>query len=179
MSRRSSTNTPWYRGPALLDYLETIDVESETTQKPFRFPVQWVNRPNADFRGYAGTVMSGTIKVGDPIVVRRIRADLPGQGIVGIRRSAPIGTIRRCHHHDADRRSRRCAWRPSGQCRVAPGGFRSIRGTLDLDERRAAHAGTLISGPDRTKDDAAHRNRHQIQDRCQYAASISPPAHLH
>jgi bifunctional enzyme CysN/CysC len=64
-----STKTPWYSGPALLDYLETIDVESETIQKPFRFPVQWVNRPNLDFRGYAGTVMSGTIKVGDPIVV--------------------------------------------------------------------------------------------------------------
>ena len=64
-----SDNTPWYRGPALLDYLETIDVESETVQKPFRFPVQWVNRPNADFRGYAGTVMSGTVKVGDQIVV--------------------------------------------------------------------------------------------------------------
>jgi bifunctional enzyme CysN/CysC len=64
-----SANTPWYRGPALLDYLETINVESEIAQKPFRFPVQWVNRPNLDFRGYAGTVMSGTIKVGDPIVV--------------------------------------------------------------------------------------------------------------
>jgi bifunctional enzyme CysN/CysC len=64
-----SANTPWYRGPALLDYLETVDVESETAQKPFRFPVQWVNRPNLDFRGYAGTVMSGMIKVGDPIVV--------------------------------------------------------------------------------------------------------------
>ena len=64
-----SANTPWYRGPTLLDYLETIDIESETAQKPFRFPVQWVNRPNLDFRGYAGTVMSGAIKVGDPIVV--------------------------------------------------------------------------------------------------------------
>jgi len=64
-----SANTPWYRGPALLDYLETIDVGSETAQKPFRFPVQWVNRPNLDFRGYAGTVMSGMIKVGDSIVV--------------------------------------------------------------------------------------------------------------
>jgi bifunctional enzyme CysN/CysC len=64
-----STNTPWYHGPALLDYLETIDVDNNTEQKTFRFPVQWVNRPNADFRGYAGTVTSGAIKVGDPIVV--------------------------------------------------------------------------------------------------------------
>ena len=65
----ASANTSWYGGPTLLGYLETIDIESETAEKPFRFPVQWVNRPNLDFRGYAGTVMSGAIKVGDPIVV--------------------------------------------------------------------------------------------------------------
>ena len=63
-----SGNTPWYRGPALLHYLETVDVDSENLAKPFRFPVQWVNRPNQDFRGYAGTVASGQISVGDPIV---------------------------------------------------------------------------------------------------------------
>ena len=64
-----SGNTPWFRGPALIEYLETIDVESDAADKPFRFPVQWVNRPNLDFRGYAGTAISGSIKVGDPIVV--------------------------------------------------------------------------------------------------------------
>ena len=64
-----SPNTAWYRGPTLLAQLENIDVESETTAKPFRFPVQWVNRPNLDFRGYAGTVVSGRINAGDPIVV--------------------------------------------------------------------------------------------------------------
>jgi bifunctional enzyme CysN/CysC len=61
--------TPWYRGPVLLDYLESIDVEGEAADAPFRFPVQWVNRPNSDFRGYAGTVASGTIAAGDPVVV--------------------------------------------------------------------------------------------------------------
>ncbi|MBX9829324.1 MAG: sulfate adenylyltransferase subunit CysN [Xanthobacteraceae bacterium] len=64
-----SGNTPWFRGPALIQYLESIDVESDATEKPFRFPVQWVNRPNLDFRGYAGTAISGSIKVGEPIVV--------------------------------------------------------------------------------------------------------------
>ena len=63
-----SDNTPWYRGPSLLQYLESVDVQSEIVTKPFRFPVQWVNRPNPDFRGYAGTVASGRINVGDPIV---------------------------------------------------------------------------------------------------------------
>jgi bifunctional enzyme CysN/CysC len=66
---RSSANTPWYRGPALLDYLETVDVARDGAAQPFRFLVQWVNRPNLDFRGYAGTVASGAIRTGDPIVV--------------------------------------------------------------------------------------------------------------
>ena len=64
----ASANTPWYRGPALLQYLETIDIDGDNLAKPFRFPVQWVNRPNQDFRGYAGTVASGQIKVGEPVV---------------------------------------------------------------------------------------------------------------
>ncbi len=66
---RLSDNTPWYHGPTLLDYIETIDVESDAGNEPFRFPVQWVNRPDLDFRGYAGTVVSGTINAGDPIAV--------------------------------------------------------------------------------------------------------------
>jgi bifunctional enzyme CysN/CysC len=63
-----SGNTPWYRGPTLLQHLETIDIESERLAKPVRFPVQWVNRPNLDFRGYAGTVASGQIKVGQVVI---------------------------------------------------------------------------------------------------------------
>ena len=66
---RPSDKTPWYHGPTLLDYLETIDVESDATKMPFRFPVQWVNRPDLDFRGYAGTIVSGTITAGDPVAV--------------------------------------------------------------------------------------------------------------
>ncbi|MFB6452217.1 sulfate adenylyltransferase subunit CysN [Bradyrhizobium tunisiense] len=66
---RLSGNTDWFHGPCLLDYLENIDIQSETAGLPFRFPVQWVNRPNLDFRGYAGTVVSGSIAVGDEIVI--------------------------------------------------------------------------------------------------------------
>jgi bifunctional enzyme CysN/CysC len=61
--------TAWYAGPCLLDYLEGIDLQSDADNWPFRFPVQWVNRPNADFRGYAGTVASGSIAPGDEVVV--------------------------------------------------------------------------------------------------------------
>jgi bifunctional enzyme CysN/CysC len=66
---RRSDNTPWYHGPTLLEHIEAVDVESDAIEKPFRFPVQWVNRPDLDFRGYAGTVASGTIAAGDPIAV--------------------------------------------------------------------------------------------------------------
>ena len=64
-----SENMPWYKDPALLDYLETVDIQGELPSRPFRFPVQWVNRPNLDFRGYAGTVASGQIATGDEITV--------------------------------------------------------------------------------------------------------------
>jgi bifunctional enzyme CysN/CysC len=64
-----SGKTAWYRGPCLLEYLERIDISSETEGHPFRFPVQWVSRPHQDFRGYAGTVASGSIAVGNDITV--------------------------------------------------------------------------------------------------------------
>ncbi|HEX5210266.1 MAG TPA: sulfate adenylyltransferase subunit CysN [Pseudolabrys sp.] len=64
-----SGRTPWYSGPHLLDYLETVDIEDDRATKPFRLPVQWVNRPNSDFRGFAGTIASGSIRIGDDIVV--------------------------------------------------------------------------------------------------------------
>lgn len=65
-----SPNTPWYQGPTLIDYLETVEVDNSAAQaKPFRLPVQWVNRPNLDFRGFAGLIASGTVKPGDQIRV--------------------------------------------------------------------------------------------------------------
>jgi len=64
-----SERTPWYPGPSLLAHLETIETDPESAEAPMRFPVQWVNRPDAEFRGFAGTVASGRVKVGDPVVV--------------------------------------------------------------------------------------------------------------
>ncbi|WP_042775341.1 sulfate adenylyltransferase subunit CysN [Sinorhizobium fredii] len=67
----ASANTLWYKGPALLEYLETVELDPPDQEKPLRFPVQLVVRPNADFRGYAGQVASGRISVGDPVVVAK------------------------------------------------------------------------------------------------------------
>jgi bifunctional enzyme CysN/CysC len=66
-----SEKMPWYHGPTLLSYLETAEVNDEHRKTaPFRMPVQWVNRPNLNFRGFAGTVASGSIKPGDAIRVQ-------------------------------------------------------------------------------------------------------------
>ncbi|MDI6623134.1 MAG: adenylyl-sulfate kinase [Brevundimonas sp.] len=65
---RRSPNLPWYDGPTLLEWLETTDL-AEATPGPFRMPVQWVNRPDADFRGYAGRIAGGTVRPGDAVRV--------------------------------------------------------------------------------------------------------------
>jgi len=65
-----SLNMPWYEGPALLAHLESIEVDASAVQeRPFRMAVQWVNRPNLDFRGFSGLISSGTVKPGDAITV--------------------------------------------------------------------------------------------------------------
>jgi bifunctional enzyme CysN/CysC len=64
-----SENTPWYVGPTLMGYLETVDVEDAARHRPLRLPVQWVNRPNLDFRGFAGTIASGIVKQGERVRV--------------------------------------------------------------------------------------------------------------
>lgn len=64
-----SARTGWYEGPPLLEYLEAADIAAGHAPRPFRFPVQWVNRPNGDFRGFSGTVASGMIAPGDSVLV--------------------------------------------------------------------------------------------------------------
>jgi sulfate adenylyltransferase large subunit len=65
----SSKRTPWFKGPSLLEYLETIDIPAASASAPFRLPVQRVVRPDASFRGYAGQIVAGSIRPGDPVYV--------------------------------------------------------------------------------------------------------------
>ena len=62
-----SPNTPWYQGAALLPYLETVETQTDDADGSFRMPVQWVNRPNLDFRGFSGTIASGLARPGDEV----------------------------------------------------------------------------------------------------------------
>ena len=64
-----STRTPWYNGPALLEHLEQVQVDAQEGGGSLRLPVQWVNRPHQNFRGYAGTLAAGQVKPGDEVIV--------------------------------------------------------------------------------------------------------------
>jgi bifunctional enzyme CysN/CysC len=66
-----SPRMPWYRGPSLLEYLETVEVDEDRMQRaPFRMPVQWVNRPHSDFRGFTGMIVGGSVQPGDRVVIK-------------------------------------------------------------------------------------------------------------
>ena len=66
---QASQAMPWYAGGTLLEYLETVQVTEGLAEQPFRLPVQWVNRPDLDFRGFSGTIASGTVKPGDDVLI--------------------------------------------------------------------------------------------------------------
>jgi bifunctional enzyme CysN/CysC len=62
-----SENTPWYQGPSLIEHLESVEIADDVHAGPFRLPVQWVNRPDLDFRGFSGTVVGGSVRPGDRV----------------------------------------------------------------------------------------------------------------
>ena len=66
-----SPRMPWYKGPSLLTHLESVDVTEDLTRLPFRMSVQWVNRPDLDFRGFSGTIASGQVRPGETVVVAK------------------------------------------------------------------------------------------------------------
>ncbi len=99
-----SAHTPWYTGPTLIGHLETVEVERPTQDGPFRMPVQWVNRPNLDFRGFSGEIVGGTVRAGrhragDPVRTRErglpdrhLRRRPPGGGRRASRSPSPLLT---------------------------------------------------------------------------------------
>jgi bifunctional enzyme CysN/CysC len=105
----ASARMPWYTGPHLLDYLETVDVEDDRAARPFRLPVQWVNRPDLDFRGFAGTIASGTVRVDDEVVAlpsgqgSRVKAILAPGGTVAEAIAGDAVTVSLAHEIDISR----------------------------------------------------------------------------
>jgi bifunctional enzyme CysN/CysC len=82
-----SAETPWYDGPSLLGHLETVQIGANVSARPFRFPVQWVNRPDQNFRGFSGNIAAGRVSVGDAVVVAK---------------SGQTSTVKRIVTHDGD-----------------------------------------------------------------------------
>jgi bifunctional enzyme CysN/CysC len=92
-----SAQTPWYQGPALMGLLETVEIdEQRLLQTPFRLPVQWVNRPNLDFRGFAGTIAGGVIRPG-----QRIRVQPSGRESTVARIVSADGDLERAVAHQS------------------------------------------------------------------------------
>jgi bifunctional enzyme CysN/CysC len=82
---------PWYDGKTLMDYLETVEVDQERMQDaPFRLPVQWVSRPSADFRGFAGTVAGGRVAAGDRVVVLPTGRETTVARVVGFEKDLEV-----------------------------------------------------------------------------------------
>ncbi len=152
----NSPQMPWYRGSALLPHLESVEVEQRTQHLPFRLPVQWVNRPNSDFRGFAGQIAGGRVNVGD-----RIRALPSGAEAAGIKdrhlrwRPAPRGG-RPVGDRDAGSGDRHLARGSARGQRRAGRGRRPVRSHADLDARATDAARPPV--PDEGRH--AHRQRH-------------------
>ena len=136
-----SARTPWYRGPALLDHLETVNVDDDRRAAPFRMPVQWVNRPDANFRGYAGTVAAGSVAPGDRVVVARTGQAAKVARIVTMDGDLPVAPSGSAVTLTLDR-DRRQPWRCPIAAGQAAGGVRPDRRSSHLDDGRGAVAGS-------------------------------------
>ncbi len=91
--RRRSPHTPWYAGPTLLEHLETVEVGRPAVQRPFRMPVQYVNRPDPDFRGYCGRIATGEVVTGDRVRIEPAGTVAEVESILA-RRAARDGAAR-------------------------------------------------------------------------------------
>ena len=104
-----STRTPWYRGPSLMEYLDTVNVRDPLDRGGFRMPVQWVNRPNLDFRGFCGRLAGGTLCPGDNVrvlpsgVLTRVKSILMGFSEAECARAGDAVTVTLADEVDASR----------------------------------------------------------------------------
>jgi bifunctional enzyme CysN/CysC len=101
-----SENTPWYQGPPLMHLLESVYIGSDRNLEDFRFPVQYVNRPNLDFRGFCGTIASGIVRQGDEIMVLPSRKTSRVKSIVTYEGESRRGVRAAGRHVDPGRRNR-------------------------------------------------------------------------
>ena len=155
-----SSHMPWYGGPTLLDYLESVDPTVEPEDAPFRMPVQLVLRASGDFRGYAGTITSGRVEVGEQDRRCKERARRHAQAHRHHGRRPRLCRQGRGGHARARHRSRHLARRgavggraPSRQCRCD-------RGASRLAVRDAVRSRERLSAPHRDRSRAGDQHEH-------------------
>ncbi len=166
-----SEHTPWYDGPTLLGHLEEVDVEDRAADGPFRMPVEWVNRPHLDYRGFSGLITSGTVRPGD-----RIRT-LP---------SGRTSTVARIDTFDGDLDEAVAGQSVTllladeidisrGDVLVRRGrarsGRRPVRGPHRVDARRATRAGAALPRQDRHPHRRSHDRSAEVQGERQHAGA--------
>ena len=163
---RPSKSMPWYRGPALIDWLETVEPSSDAKTGPLRLPVQWVNRPDQHFRGFSGPIVGGAVGVGDR--VRVLPSAKEHRGAHRYARRRPRARRRRTIDHD--RSERRDRHQPRGfDLRHGRAGrsCRPVRGNHRLDERRGDVAGPALPAQDRDQDRRGDGGDAEVQDQRQ------------
>jgi bifunctional enzyme CysN/CysC len=161
--------TPWYRGPTLLAYLETVELDQgRLLERPFRMAVQWVNRPNLDFRGFSGQIASGCIKPGDAVrilpgntasVVRRI---VTMDGDLAQARAGQSVTLTLADEIDCSRGQVIAAADQAAGCRrPVRGDHRLDGGRADDRQSRLCHEACYHAGH-------RHHHQHQVQHQRQH-----------
>ncbi len=171
----SSQDTPWYHGPTLLERLETVTIPDRLAGRPFRMPVQWVNRPGLDFRGFAGYIASGTVRPGDTI--RALPAGRTGRvtRISTFDGDLPEATAGQSVTLLLDDRDRRQPGRPALRRRRASGGGRPVRSPHRLDARRRAAPRTALSDEDRNQHRRGHDRQTQVRRERQHPRASRRP----
>lgn len=101
-----SDRTPWYTGPSLMDYLENVEIDKDINMDDFRFPVQYVLRPNLDFRGFSGKISSGVIRKGGHSHGHAFRQDFKSEEDSDLRRRSGLRIRSAVHHHHSGGRNR-------------------------------------------------------------------------
>ena len=166
-----SQRTPWYDGPALLEHLETVPIARDINLTDLRFPVQYVIRPNLDFRGFAGTLASGVVRRGDADHGAALRPHQPREIHRHLGRRAGRGVRPHVGHGVPGRRDRCQPRRHAGAARQPAARRAPLRRHRGVDEPEAAGAQPVL--PDQT-DHAGHagpRARNPLPHRRQHAGA--------
>ena len=152
-----------------MGYLETVEIDDHARHRPLRLPVQWVNRPNLDFRGFAGTIASGVVHKGDQVRVLPSGRESTVTRIVTMDGDLPQAVSRPVGHADAGGRDRHQPRRPDRHDGRPSGRRRPVRDGDRVDVRRADAPGPPLLAQDRHEAGVGDDHRAQVQGERQYA----------